>query len=71
VAQYDPARRRRGIRKGRERGAWIYVPAAELQAAGVDPSGDAPWYRLWAKPRRSSAPGAAPGTVLVQLYAEE
>lgn len=57
---YDPARRRRGVRKGRERGVWIYVPAEELRAAGVDPHAEAPWYRVWTRRR----------TVLVQLYPE-
>ena len=31
---YDPALRRRSVRRGRERGCWLYVPAAELEAAG-------------------------------------
>lgn len=69
MASYDPARRRQSVRKGRERGAWVFVPAAELAAAGVDPSiDDPPFYRLWAKPR--SASSKAPGTILVQLYLE-
>jgi hypothetical protein len=66
MPQYDPAKRRRSVRRGRERGAWVFVPAAELQAAGIEPQAPPPFYRLWAKPRRSSAPG----TVLVQLYRE-
>jgi hypothetical protein len=66
MPNYDPAKRRRGVRKGRERGVWLFVPAAELQAAGIEPAEDPPFYRLWAKPRRSPAPG----TILVQLYRE-
>ena len=59
---YDAAKRRRAIRKGRERGAWLYVPAVELEAAGIDPEADPPFYRLWPKRKR---------TLFVQLYTEE
>lgn len=61
-ARYDPQRLRRSVRKGQERGAWVFIPAAELRKAGVDPSGPAPSYRLWGRPR---------GSVLVRLYREE
>jgi hypothetical protein len=60
MAQYDPAKRRRGIRRGRDRGVWIYVPAVELQGAGFDPKDDPPFYRLWHRKR----------AILVQLYRE-
>lgn len=59
--RYDQARRRRGRRKGRERGVWIFIPAEELEGAGIDPHGPAPFYRLWHRPR----------AVLVQLYRDE
>lgn len=63
MAVYDPAKRRRGIRKGRDRGIWIYVPAVELAAAGLDPKDEKdgpPHYRLWTRKR----------AVFVQLYRE-
>lgn len=44
---YDHARRRRSKRGGRERGCWIYIPGEELQAAGFEPGGQLPWYRVW------------------------
>jgi len=61
MAIYDSAKRRRAVRKGRERGAWVFIPAVELEAAGIDPQGDPPFYRVWSKPKR---------TVFVQLYRE-
>lgn len=48
---YDPAARRRGVRRGRERGCWVYVPAEVLEELGVDPRGPAPLYRVWAGSR--------------------
>jgi len=57
--RYDPQQHRHGVRKGRERGIWVYLPAAELRSAGIDPHGPAPTYRLWG--RRS-------GSVLIRLY---
>jgi hypothetical protein len=59
--RYDSARRRQSRRSGRERGVWVYVPAAELLTAGFDPSGPPPAYRVWGRPR---------GSVLVRLYDE-
>jgi hypothetical protein len=42
---YDPHRKRRSIRRGgAERGAWVFVPASELEAAGIDPKGPPPTY---------------------------
>jgi hypothetical protein len=57
---YDPARRRRGVRKPGERGLWVYVPAEELEAAGIAPNGSPPFYRLWPHEK----------AVLVRLYRE-
>jgi hypothetical protein len=59
--RYDTAERRAAVRKGRERGCWVYVPMVELEAAGFDPYGPPPRYRTWGRPR---------GTVLVRLYRE-
>lgn len=59
VGRYDEGALRRSKRTGRERGAWVYVPAAELEAAGIDPSGPPPLYRVWGRPR---------GSVMLRLY---
>ena len=61
---YDPAKRRQAKRTGRERGVWVYLPATELEAAGIDPAGPAPFYRMWSKTKAKRA-------VLVQLYVEQ
>jgi hypothetical protein len=61
VKRYDAAARRRSQRRGRERGCWVFIPAEELEKAGVDPSGPAPAYRTW---------GTSRGGVLVRLYRE-
>lgn len=55
---YDYGRRRRAVRKGRERGCWVYIPAAELEAAGRAEGGP-PEYRVW---------GTKRGGVFVRLY---
>lgn len=57
--RYDHARRRLAVRARRERGCWVYIPAAELLKAGYDPAGPAPRYRTW---------GSQRGSVLVRLY---
>jgi hypothetical protein len=59
TGRYDPARRRRSVRRGRERGCWLYMPAEELRRAGIDPAGPPPLYRTW---------GTQRGGVLVRLY---
>lgn len=59
MPSYDEGYRRQARRSGRERGCWLYVPAAELEKAGYDPDGPAPLYRTWGRER---------GTVLVRLY---
>lgn len=59
---YDFARRRRGVRKGRERGCWVYIPATVLREADIDPKSDQPpFYRMW---------GYRRGSVLIRLYRE-
>lgn len=59
MGMYDHARRRQAKRSGRERGCWAYIAAEELEAAGIDPEGPPPLYRVWGTPR---------GGVLVRLY---
>lgn len=61
VKRYDSAARRRATRSGCERGCWVYVPAEELEKAGIDPTGPVPYYRTW---------GTSRGGVLVRLYKE-
>jgi hypothetical protein len=62
--RYDRAERRRSERRGRERGVRIYIPAAELRRAGIDPHGPAPEYKLWANADKGA-------TVWVKLYQPE
>lgn len=57
--KYDAMARRQSQRRGRERGCWVYVPAEELQKAGIGPDDDPPLYRTW---------GTARGGVFVRLY---
>lgn len=54
MSRYDHAQRRRSVRKGRERGCWVFIPAEELQKAGIDPAGPPPFYKTWGTDR----PGA-------------
>lgn len=61
MKRYDLAARRRGQRKGRERGCWVYIPAEELEKAGRAASEDPPYYRTW---------GTKRGVVLIRLYKE-
>lgn len=61
--RYDPAERRQSRRSGRERGIHIYIPAAELKKAGIDPEGPPPKYRTWGGSRKD-------GGVMVRLYAD-
>lgn len=59
--RYDALLRRQSIRRGREKGCWLYIPAEELVASGYDPNGPAPFYRVWAGTR---------GGLRVRLYRE-
>lgn len=59
LSRYDKGQPRQSIRRGRERGVWVFVPAAELREAGLDPADDAPTYKVW---------GRKGGQVLVRLY---
>lgn len=58
-SNYDFARRRRSVRRGRERGCWVYVPSDELVKAGYDPDDPPPFYRTW---------GSRHGSVLIRFY---
>jgi hypothetical protein len=58
---HDYAKRRRSVRKGRERGCWVYIVADELAKAGIRSFEPPPFYRVWGSPR---------GSVLVRLYRE-
>lgn len=58
---HDAARRRRAVRKGRERGRWVYIPGEYLEAQGFKWD-DPIWYRTWAAPKRPR--------VVINLYRE-
>jgi hypothetical protein len=62
---YDPASRRRSQRSGAEAGAWVYIPAEELEAAGISRAEPAPFYRTHGFQRSRNA-----GSVIVSLYRE-
>ena len=47
------------VRRGRERGGWLYITASGLERMGYDPAGPPPYYRTWTSPR---------GRATVQLY---
>jgi len=59
AGKYDALKRRASIRRGRERGCWLYVPMEELLKTGVDVTDAPPHYRVW---------GGARGRLVVQLY---
>lgn len=63
TTRYDAAQRRKGSRVGKERGLRIYIPAAELRKAGIDPHGPEPEYRLHGYQRSRNG-----STVIVTLY---
>lgn len=58
---YDHAARRASVRRGRERGCWVYVPREELAKTGHPLDGPPPHYKMWAGPR---------GRLVIQLYKE-
>lgn len=47
TGRYDPAAPRKTIRRGRERGCWLYIPAAMLRQSGIPLDAPVPSYRLW------------------------
>jgi len=50
--RHDPLARRRSQRHGKQKGVTITISAAELRAAGIDPDGPAPEYRVFPGQRR-------------------
>lgn len=57
---------RRGVhsvRRGRERGCWVYIPADELKAAGIPPDAPPPFYKMCGYQRSANG-----HTVVVSLY---
>jgi hypothetical protein len=42
----DTAARKRGQRRRNEKGITLYLTRGELEAAGIDPEGPVPWYRV-------------------------
>lgn len=62
AGRHDTAERRQSIRKGREKGCSVYIPAEDLIAAGFDPADPPPFYRTFARHKRS---------VIVNLYREQ
>jgi len=62
---YDSAARKKSVRRGRERGCWVYIAADDLVSAGFDPHGPEPFYRVWAHARSRNA-----GAAIVSLYRE-
>lgn len=61
LTRHDPIATRQGQRHGQEKGVRIYISAAELRAADVDPDGPPPRFRVWARRR---------GSLLVRLYVD-
>jgi hypothetical protein len=61
AGRHDPALRRRGARKQREKGCHLYVSAEQLEQAGFDPNDPPPFYRIWPSSR---------GGLFVRLYKE-
>ena len=57
--RYDPAKPRRSQRAGAEKGVRIYIAAAELRKAGIDPDAEPPDYKVWATSK---------GGLMVRLY---
>lgn len=62
--KYDSGTRRKSHRKGAERGVNIFIPAAMLRAAGIDPDGPAPEWQGWPRDDRGSS-------IIIKLYRSE
>jgi hypothetical protein len=45
--RHDPQAHRKAQRHGRQKGVTITIAAAELRAAGIDPDGPVPTYRVF------------------------
>lgn len=59
AGRHDAAQRRKASRKGRERGCSLYIAAEELAAAGIDPYGEPPTFKVWTGRKR---------TLMIALY---
>lgn len=55
TSRYDRLSWRKAVRAGRQRGVTVFIPAAELRAAGIDPDGPAPEFRLAGMMSRKSS----------------
>lgn len=55
MGRADVAALKRGQRRGRERGCWVYIAAEQLEEMGLDPTGPAPSYRVWGAQGRPRA----------------
>lgn len=60
--RHDAGARRKALRKQREKGCSIYIPAEALAKAGYDPDGEVPYYRVW---------GSSRGGLFIRLYTEQ
>jgi hypothetical protein len=58
----DDARRRKGVRRGRERGCWLYVSEQQLAQAGWTRDDPPPYAQVWVDPHRPR--------LMVNLYRE-
>lgn len=65
TTSYDLARRRKATRGGRDRGCRVYIPAEELERAGIDPNGPEPYFTTRGFQRSRNG-----HTVIVSLYRE-
>lgn len=63
TSRYDRTERRRSIRAGRQKGVTVFIPAAELRRAGIDPDALPPDYKLAGTMTRKSS-----HRVIVSLY---
>jgi hypothetical protein len=50
--RHDSEARRKAQRHGRQKGITITIAAAELRAAGIDPDGPVPEYRVYPGSKR-------------------
>ncbi len=58
----DHAQLKQSQRHGRDGGCRVYITMEQLAAAGIDPDGPAPLYRVWAGQR---------GRFIITLYTTE
>ncbi len=61
----DHGARRRSVRRARRTGVVVYIPGEVLEAAGIDPRADPPYYRVAGYQRSANG-----HTVIVSLYRE-